>query len=257
MAQYITTGEELTSVADAIRAKTGGNSPLVYPTGFVNAINGLSHNWLGEDAELIDTVHQETVKLSDTTFNASSVSTSNTTIYNGTTLNQIYLPATYDYIIKSNGIIDYQYDNDDDLNGKIIEGYTCSLIYVYKKPNTPTNYNNNSFTYASVIGFYNNHSQASTGYDVWTNNNYGILVSAQSPSLANAASDPFGLVIKTPRINVNYNNTYMTQAAYQALNTNNTTITIKVELYRCKPNNLYRGFIAETTKLYQQKHNLI
>ena len=41
MAQYVTTGEELTSIADAIRAASGENSPLVYPTGFVNKINEL------------------------------------------------------------------------------------------------------------------------------------------------------------------------------------------------------------------------
>lgn len=38
---YLTTDEELTSVADAIRTKGGTSSPLVYPTGFVSAINAI------------------------------------------------------------------------------------------------------------------------------------------------------------------------------------------------------------------------
>lgn len=39
---YITSDVELTSVADAIRSKTGGTSSLSYPTGFVSAINSIT-----------------------------------------------------------------------------------------------------------------------------------------------------------------------------------------------------------------------
>lgn len=38
---YLTTDVELTSVADAIRSKGGTSSPLVYPSGFVSAVNAI------------------------------------------------------------------------------------------------------------------------------------------------------------------------------------------------------------------------
>ena len=41
MADYLTTDTELASVANAIRSKGGTSSPLVYPTGFVSAINAI------------------------------------------------------------------------------------------------------------------------------------------------------------------------------------------------------------------------
>jgi hypothetical protein len=41
MADYLTTDTELASVASAIRSKGGTSSLLVYPTGFVNAINAI------------------------------------------------------------------------------------------------------------------------------------------------------------------------------------------------------------------------
>lgn len=41
MAEYITTDTELTSVADAIRAKGGTSAALAYPAGFVSAINNI------------------------------------------------------------------------------------------------------------------------------------------------------------------------------------------------------------------------
>ena len=39
---YTTTGDELTAVADAIRAKSGTSEPLPYPDGFVSAIGDIS-----------------------------------------------------------------------------------------------------------------------------------------------------------------------------------------------------------------------
>lgn len=41
MANYIATTEELTAVADAIRAKGGTSEPLVFPEGFVSAIGDI------------------------------------------------------------------------------------------------------------------------------------------------------------------------------------------------------------------------
>ena len=42
MADYLTTDTELTSVANAIRTKGGTSAQLVYPTGFVSAIDAIS-----------------------------------------------------------------------------------------------------------------------------------------------------------------------------------------------------------------------
>lgn len=41
MADYIATTEELTAVADAIRAKGGTSEQLMFPDGFVSAIGSL------------------------------------------------------------------------------------------------------------------------------------------------------------------------------------------------------------------------
>ena len=41
MPNYLTNDTELTSIANAIRAKSGGSSPLTYPTEFVSAINNI------------------------------------------------------------------------------------------------------------------------------------------------------------------------------------------------------------------------
>lgn len=41
MAEYLTNTADLTEVADAIRVKSGTSAPLVYPSGFVSAIQSI------------------------------------------------------------------------------------------------------------------------------------------------------------------------------------------------------------------------
>ena len=42
MADYLTTDTDLTAVADAIRAKTGGSASLAFPAGFISEIGNIS-----------------------------------------------------------------------------------------------------------------------------------------------------------------------------------------------------------------------
>ena len=41
MTDYLTTGADLTSVANAIRAKAGTNANLVFPSGFISALGDI------------------------------------------------------------------------------------------------------------------------------------------------------------------------------------------------------------------------
>lgn len=62
MADYLVTDTELTSVANAIRSKSGGNNQLVFPSGFVSELNGIDLGYtidqiasknFGSDANII------------------------------------------------------------------------------------------------------------------------------------------------------------------------------------------------------------
>ena len=62
MSNYIVTGEQLTSIANAIRAKSGGESQLAFPTGFVSECGG------------IDAFGDYAVSQTGTTYDSSSIS---------------------------------------------------------------------------------------------------------------------------------------------------------------------------------------
>ena len=95
MADYLTTDTELTSVANAIRTKGGTSSSLVYPAGFVSAINDITTGGAtitdttdshGGTIRSIDTENATTVTSLSVTENGTYTATSGTA-YNPVTVN--------------------------------------------------------------------------------------------------------------------------------------------------------------------------
>ena len=61
MAEYLTNTADLTAVADAIRAKGGISDPLVYPDGFVSAIQAIETGGGGGSDELVNSLIDRTI----------------------------------------------------------------------------------------------------------------------------------------------------------------------------------------------------
>ena len=61
MAEYLTNTADLTAVADAIRAKGGISDPLVYPDGFVTAIQAIETGGGGGSDELVNSLIERTI----------------------------------------------------------------------------------------------------------------------------------------------------------------------------------------------------
>ena len=61
MAEYLTNTTDLTKVASAIRAKGGTSDPLVYPDGFVTAIQAIETGGGGGSDELVNSLIERTI----------------------------------------------------------------------------------------------------------------------------------------------------------------------------------------------------
>ena len=61
MAEYLTNTTDLTKVASAIREKGGTSDPLVYPDGFVSAINAIETGGGGGSDELVNSLIDRTI----------------------------------------------------------------------------------------------------------------------------------------------------------------------------------------------------
>lgn len=115
MGKVYTTSEDLTSIADAIRAKGRTNSSLVYPSGFVSAIENIQGDvWdgYGANPEVLYTQNYD-ITLDNTNISSITPSTTEQAIYNisATTLNNI-ATDTHDLYLSIIGYIRYKYKQE-------------------------------------------------------------------------------------------------------------------------------------------------
>ena len=250
MAQYLTTGEDLTSIANAIRAKTGENSPLVYPTGFVTAINSISTptDGYGENPELVTTLLNDTVLLKDTGFATWTPSSTASVILSGQELTGQELDlANYDYGCIYDINIQYEYVEGTTVVNGPTEGYYHSVVFPFKRPSSLTDFNQGrrvQNTYAAIeMGALLYKYTASTTYLSYSNT--AIYNSMSSPSTSNSTSDTPTYTFKTPTMRAATNANAFTAEMAAALDQNNTTINRKVVLYRYKKNTTLSNIMAQ------------
>lgn len=169
MTEYLTNTTDLTKVASAIREKGGTSDPLVYPDGFVTAIQAISSGGefviehgtkvFAEDVVLKNTplVIQHSVNKSPFLF--VGISGRDGGLYQ-------YQVA---HILKTNPVREYTLPDRTDYNGYIMWGNTAgsqnvSIISNYDKIvilnnqsvtiNNPTGYSNVAFLAGSTLNWY-------------------------------------------------------------------------------------------------------
>ena len=260
MAQYITTGEELTSVANAIRAASGENSPLIYPTGFVNKINELSkYSWQGKNAELVWQSNDITLTFADTSISSWTPSTSATTIYTQQVCTPETLQLDHDnqYIIIYECYTNCEY-NETPANAYIDENYFVGFYCFGARPNTVNNFLNNIndwVTYVVSAGvLYQIYYSPSHTLSV-TNNTYGIYFNTAAPILSNQNKSTIGCQLQTPQIRAVVGSSYMHADSFSALNLNNSNIHMKVKLYSTEDTAM-SSLHRRIKELYNINHNI-
>ena len=91
MAEYLTNTTDLTKVASAIREKGGTSAPLVYPDGFVTAIQAIETGGGGGSDELVNSLIDRTI--SGAYVNNTVTSIGRYGLSNCTKLTSVVLPA--------------------------------------------------------------------------------------------------------------------------------------------------------------------
>lgn len=257
MPNYITTSEDLTSIANAIRIASGENSSLVYPTGFVNKIEELSkYNWMGGNAQLIDS-KSETICLADTSMTSYTPSSSNTNIINGEThyMNSdgYVLSQDYDYIIITDTIVDYAYTTPPSTYNHIGEYYFTGSYGVVTRPSNWASLEQNLDNYVSYFSTGSisimKVNQPSGTYTL-SGNNYGLHCAMMTPALSNQYNQDFTCKPRYPTLRANANDGYMAAEAYSNLDLNNSMVYFYIYLYRINHNNIMHGMWNHIKNVY-------
>lgn len=272
MANYIVSDSSLGSVADAIRTKGGISSPLVYPDGFVSAIQDISGGganvtWFGaQDAELLHEATYE-VALEDMTnwgsltpstsqqnlkYPATAYSTSggNTVAYGRYGRNygtSDYLSLTdYSYWVVNEAFSHIEYTVDEASLGIRHNLRNCSIVIyqcgaaasissgavVYPTDNTTKNLS--SVTFSLIRGV-----ERMANGQLNTMSTYGAYISSYG-SVTNGSSSSGGntfisyFSFTTPSYYLREHATYFPSSLWQYVDASASGVKCRARVYRAK-----------------------
>ena len=260
MAQYLTTGEDLTSIANAIRAKTGENSPLIYPTGFVTDIGKLcKYNWKGDNLTLFSHILNENITLADTNFSNITPSTSTSVILPEGALSnyKVYMPMINEDLVMIYTLnTKFAYKSDYTPINALDEQYEIYTIFASRRPIDVNNLTYNNFfsaleSHFLECGIY----FGSGGRNIEWGNNVGVFMQA-SIGLSNQDlryNDEVGITPRSPSIRFAASNNYMNTTACNNIDIENTSIHYTLDMYTC-PNALASGQVSDVMNLYWADH---
>lgn len=204
-------------------------------------INGTYvQSWMGDGAEFVSTVYDQKLNLSnDTTFNSWTAST---------TAGSIKASATAATYAADMGIYDYLLLWSFDIQVATLSGATLKAMpirestyvcqQIFKRPSSSVNIVGKVFdgnacvtlATAPYLRYYN--TNGSVTY-TWANS-YGIYPTVQAATFSNATSDTPTITLKTPIIYARCSTTYFATGRKAQIDSDNTDIILKGELYRTK-----------------------
>lgn len=213
------------------------------------------YNWIGEEAELLETYDMGTTALADTLYNGWTPSTSAKTIKATSNLGTKALSmANYEYFIKWLADCKTVYNDGTTLKAAVVRQCFEITQAIYRKPSNLTNLasgtdsqNNCTTLYtAPLMDYYNTSgSRALT----WTGS-YGIYIVATGSTFSSSTSNSPTLTIKAPTYNARCNTSYFATGMASAVNQAASTITCKGYLYRSKKGAAMYHMYRDVVDLY-------
>lgn len=220
MGKVYTTSEDLTSIANAIRAKSGNNSSLVYPTGFISEIENISGDiWDGYGANpVVLYSHDYTIAMKDTSIESITPSTTNQIIYTipTVTINDIS-PTTHDFCFHVTGYINFLYKQE------LAAPYLCQYSYYTTVGKSALISGSGTRDYEQPHWYY----KTATGRSVAYSSAQGITI--WIPNLLTFSKTSITL----PEINIRLGlstNTYFTDTILSQLDLSNTKMIMSVKM---------------------------
>ena len=248
MADFYYAGQNYTDI-QTIKLPEPDNAGGVVP---FYSMDG-SLDWMGPDAELIKTIYEADVKLSDTAYNGWAVSTTAKTIQATITISTTYTSAhldIYSYAIEWLLDINLEYDGTQDNKARVVRQCGTQWQDIHRRPygfdniaSLTDSYNYcTTITSATVYTIYYN----SSGTYTWTAGvGYGIYATPTAATFSNTTNTNPTITFKTPVLSARCSTTYFKTANAGKVVQADSIIKIRGRLYRrpaqfSNMRNLYR-----------------
>lgn len=237
--KYIATSTELEGIADAIREKGGTSASLVYPAGFISAIDGiqagspsLKFGALRPDAEVVKTWSRDYHIVDDDDVTIPAYTTTATTLQATESLTSdkysFDFDSSYDYCVIQRALVIPEYDTQTRTAGCNEYFFVCGqseLSINYKREIQSLDGTMESSVVTNSLGSMNSVSRTvshgstfTSGYGdlVISTSSYGVYCTLNNPTVSTSATRAT-FTAKTPSVLIRGNTTYMTQTFFDAL----------------------------------------
>lgn len=257
---------DLTSVASAIRSKGGTSGSLVFPSGFVSAVNDLPQmtsplSFLGADVELLnDNLYSKEFVLADTGYNGWTPSTTAKAIIASETHNNAFTATDMDnyeyYLIWECGI-DPVYTGTPTQKALTLMSRAWLAQEIFRRPSSWANIQsgvangnvcNSAFT-SCFLRYYG----TTTGSVTYTwSTSYGFYYTLTAATFSSTTADSPNVNLKTPVVNTRCSTTYFSTTNAGLIDQENSTGFMRCKLYRVKQPGILRGIYNQVTNLINE-----
>lgn len=229
--------------------KTGGGTETFW-----------EYNYMGKNAEFVETLVDSEVALADTDFATWTPSTTAKIIVNTSDIKTFVADLTqYEYLIKWESSFVPVLNSGATKKAQVIwEGadqYQC----IYKRPSNLANIESGNFngnvcsTYYSVpfLRYYNTSGSATYTYAI----SYGIYPTLTASTFSSTTSNTPTVTVKSPVIYARCNNSYFATARASELDQTNSKFHLVGKLYRIVPVGAVRGMHTDFFDRYNAEHS--
>lgn len=258
---YLVADTELTSIADAIRAKGGTSAELEYPAGFVSAVQALPQmssdmSWLGADVELVKTFDPVLTKLSATSFATWTPSTTASDILASDTVGTFATPGLgeYEYYILWECSMPIVTASTATKKALPLFAVSSQVQSIYKRPSSWANIESNtwngnvcsSLTTGTFLRYYG----STTGTMTYTwGTSYGFYFTLTAATFSSTTAAEPTVTVKSPKVTARCSTTYMSTTNAGLIDQDETVITIQAKVYKAKAPSVWHGNYRNVRKL--------
>lgn len=250
----------LTSIANAIRGKSGGSSQLLFPGGFVTEIGQINHranDWMGDEVEFVSEFHRSKTLLSSTDFSTWTPSKTATDMKASGNLSTISINLSdYEYMIEWLWQFTAAYPSGQTYKNTIDRQVGVIYQTAHRRPYGLENFSAENFAYNYVTALATNIGYLvywnGSGTHTWTTgNSYGLYCSSVNATVSSTSADAVNLTPKTPKIVARCSDTYFTTTRAGEIDTANSLIIMVGNLYRMRAGSCaLRNMYGKTIDIY-------
>lgn len=259
--EYLTNNSEISSIADAIRIKGNTSSSLVYPNGFITAIQNLPEGVtsipfaMRPNAEIIKTWSDDFLVHTDKSITIPSYSTSSTTLIAAANLTaQTIDMSAYDYFLAQRCLTIPIYSATTKLKGRMeyatgsyfSEAIAIPIDDLIALNDSTKKLGSAGYSYVNGIVLYRAlYWNSTSALSLYTSSAYGPQQQLQAPSAFGSTS----VRPKSPSVTIRGSTSQFTSNAWNIL----TDIRCQyvIELYRAPKNSLNKkGFFSQSSILH-------